>query len=347
MRGDVRLGMVGVGFIGRTHLDALKHVSGVEVTSVCDIDAGRAKAAAKAFDIPHVFTDLSDLLAEDTVDAVFVATPNNTHLPLSVAALKAGKHVICEKPLAMNAREARKMVETAKQAGKILMTGQSSRYSASAQYMKKQAEAGRFGPIYYGKAVWFRRAGIPRGWFQDVKQAAAGPLIDLGVHAVDLLWWLMGHPKPVSAFAVTYDHLGRSGQGMGGWGVGYNPAKFSVEDMVGGIIRFDDGQAISIDISWASHTSEDYWVRLFGIKGGAQVSPQPIIYENDGKTELDITPHLGQSNAYVTESQHFIDCIRRGETPISPGSQAVTVMAMLDALLASAKSGRLAPVRTV
>ncbi len=347
MRSNVRLGIVGVGCIGRVHLDACRHVTGVEVTAVCDVEASRAKAAAKEFGVPHVFTGLADLLAEDVVDAVSVCTPNNTHLPLSVAALKAGKHVFCEKPLAMNAREARKMVAVAKQAGKILMTGQSSRYSASAQYMKKQAEAGRFGPIYYGKAIWFRRAGIPRGWFQDAKQACAGPMIDLGVHAVDLLWWLMGRPKPVSAYAVTFDFLGRSGQGMGDWGVGYNPAKFSVEDMVGGMIRFEDGRAISLDIAWAAHTYEDYWVRFFGVKGGAQVYPAPVIYETDGKIELDVTPRLGQANSYVTENQHFVDCVRRGEEPISPGCQAVTVMDMLDALSAAAKSGRMAPVRTV
>ena len=346
MKTNIRLGMVGAGNIGRVHLDAFRRVTGVEVTAVCDVDAGRAKSAAKEFGVPHIFTDIADLLADDAVDAVSVCTPNNTHMPLAIAALKAGKHVLCEKPLAMNAREARKMVAAAERAGRILMAGQSSRYSASARYLKKQADAGRFGRIYYGKAIWLRRAGIPRGWFQDAKQAAAGPLVDLGVHAIDLLWWLMGRPKPVSAYGVTFDHLGRSGQGMGDWGVGYGPAKFSVEDMVGGMIRFEDGRAISIDISWAAHTSDLFWVRFLGAKGGAQIYPDPVIYENDGKIELDVSPRLAQSNPYLVENQHFVDCIRRGEEPISPGSQAVTVMQMLDALSAAAKTGRMAPIRT-
>jgi len=346
MRKSVRLGMVGAGTIARQHLEACQQCTGLQFTAVCDVHSGRAKSLAKEFGVANVFADYGELLASDLVDAVSVCTPNNLHMPVTLAAVKAGKDVMCEKPLAMNAREARRMVEAADKAGRILMTAQSSRYTAAAGYLKRLAEGGRFGKIYYGKAMWLRRSGIPKGWFQDIEQSAGGPLIDLGVHAIDLLWWLMGRPKPVSAEGVMFDHLGRAGQGMGNWGVGYNPTTFSVEDMVGGLIRFEDGRALSIDISWAAHTGDMYWFRFFGTKGGAQIMPETVVYETDGKTKVDTIPELPRQNPYAVENQHFVDCVRRRQQPISPGSQAVVVMEMIDAVSKAARSGRMASIRT-
>ncbi len=161
-----------------------------------------------------------------------------------------------------------------------------------------------------------------------------------------MLWWLMGHPRPVSAYGVTFDHLGRTGQGRGNWGVGYSPSKFSVEDMVGAMIRFEDGRALSLDISWAAHTDDLYWLRFFGTKAGAQILPETVIYQTDGKTKLDTIPRLERRNEYAAENQHFVDCVRRREQPISTGAQAVTVMAMLDAVAKAARTGRMASIRT-
>ncbi len=346
MRKKVRLGVIGAGNIGRIHLGACQECTGLEVTALCDVERRRAQRVGDEFGVPHVFSDYRKLLTADVVDAVSVCTPNNTHLPVTLAALKAGKDVMCEKPLAMNAREARRMVEAAGKARRILMVAQSARYTPASRFLKKQAEAGRFGEIYYGKALWLRRSGIPKGWFQDAKQSAGGPLIDLGVHAIDLMWWLMGRPRPVSAFGVTFDRLGRSGQGMGDWGVGWNPGKFTVEDMVGGMIRFDDGRALSLDISWAAHTADLYWLRIFGTKGGAQIQPQTAVYHTDGETKLDVIPQLGRQDQYVAENQHFVDCVRRRKEPISPGSQAVVVTEMLDAVAKAARTGRMASIGT-
>ncbi len=346
MRKKVRLGIIGAGTIGRIHLEACQECTGVEVTAVCDVEKHRAQQVADEFGVSHVFSDYRKLLSADVAEAVSVCTPNNTHLPVTLAALKAGKDVMCEKPLAMNAREARRMVEAAKKARKILMAAQSARYTRASRFLKEQAEAGRFGELYYGKALWLRRSGIPKGWFQDAKQSAGGPLIDLGVHAVDLMWWLMGRPSPVSAYGVSFDHLGRSGQGMGDWGVGWNPAKFTVEDMVGGMIRFEDGRALGLDISWAAHTGDLYWLRIFGTKGGAQIQPQTVVYRTAGDTKLDVIPQLGRQDQYAAENQHFVDCIRRRKEPISPGSQAVVVMEMLDAVAKAARTGRMVSIRT-
>ena len=346
MSAKVRLGIIGTGMIGHAHLEASRECTGLEVAAVCDVHAGRLQKAAAEFAVPNTFKEYRDLVASDLVDAVSICTPNNTHMPIALAAFKGGKHVLCEKPLAMNARQGARMVEAGGKARRILMSAQSARYSDASKLVKKLADAGRFGDIYYAKAMWLRRAGTPRGWFQDVKQSGGGPLIDLGVHAMDLMWWIMGRPRPVSAYGVTFDHLGRRGEGRGGWGVNYNPGKFSVEDQVAGIVRFQGGRALGVDISWAAHTGDMYWLRMFGTKGGVQINPECVIYETEGKTKVDATPLLGRSNAYAVEIQHFVDCVSRGEEPISPGRQSVVVMQMLDAIYGSARSGRMVSLKT-
>ncbi len=346
MAKNVRLGIVGAGGIGRAHLSAARECRGLEVRAVCDVHAGRLRAAASEFGVPQTFADYRDMLAGDAVDAVSICTPNATHMSIALAALRAEKHVLCEKPLAVSARQGKRMVAAAEKAGRLLMSAQSARYTRAAKLVKTMAERGRFGEIYYAKALWLRRSGTPRGWFHDVEQSGGGPLIDLGVHAIDLLWWIMGRPEPVSAHALTFDRLGRRGQGRGDWGVGYSPGKFSVEDQVVGTIRFDGDRAIGLDISWAAHTADTYWMRLFGTKAGAQIGPELVIYETDNGTLMDTTPQLAESNQYATEMQHFVDCIRRGEEPISPGWQSLVVMRMLDALYKSARTGRMISLGT-
>ena len=341
MSKKVRVGVIGAGFIGPAHFRSFQAVKDCELVAVCDIEAGRAKDAGAKFGIPNVFTDYREMLKGDLVDAVSVCTPNDCHLPQTLAALKAGKHVLCEKPLAMNAAQARKMAEAAKQAKRILMTAQCMRYSGAAQSLKKMIEAGRFGDLYFGKAMLLRRTGIPKGWFQDMKQAGGGPLLDIGVHVLDLLWYLMGRPQPVSAFGVTFDLLGKSGQGLGNWGVGYAPAKFSVEDLAAALIRFQNGAAISLEASWAAHTGETFLARVLGTKGGAQIHPDFALYEMAGEAKLDVTPTPPSIDGYFGECDHFIRCIVKGTEPISPGSQSVVVVEMLDAIYKSARTGKL------
>jgi len=341
MSKKVRVGVIGAGFIGPSHFRSYQAVKECELVAVCDIDRGRAKEAGAKFGIPHVFTDCREMLKSDLVEAVSVCTPNECHAPQSIVALKAGKHVLCEKPLAINAGQARKMVEVAKQAKRILMTAQNMRYSGAAQALKKMVDAGRFGTLYFGKAMLLRRSGIPKGWFQDKKQAGGGPLLDIGVHVLDLLWYLMGRPEPVSAFGVTFDYLGKSGQGKGGWGVGYGPAKFSVEDLASALIRFKNDAAISLEASWAAHTGDTFLARVMGTKGGAQIHPDFALYEAAGDTKLDVTPTPPKVDGYFGECEHFIHCILKQQVPISPGAQSVIVVEMLDAIYKSARTGKL------
>ncbi len=340
MARKVRAAVIGTGAIAPVHMNGYVQSPGAELVAVCDVDRGRAKAAAEKYGVPHVFTDYRKLLAADLVDAVSVCTPNNTHMPITIAALKAGKHVLCEKPIAFDGNQARKMVAAARKARRVLMTAQSMRFGAGAQLVKKLADQGRFGELYFGKGMMLRRNGIPRGWFQDVKQSGGGPLIDIGVHVLDFLWWVMGMPKPVSAFGVTFDYVGKKGQGRGDWGVNYAPGKFSVEDFGAGMIRFADGKAISIEVSWAAHTGDNYFARVLGTKGGAQLNPELVLYETAGGTPLEVRPQPARVDGYVEEVRHFVQCIQRGEKPLVDASQSVVVMDMLKGIYKSAQTGR-------
>ncbi len=347
MAKKVKVGVIGAGMISAFHLEGYRECSDAEVVAVCDVVADRAKAAAEKYDIPKTFTSAGRMLAMKEIDAVSVCTPNINHMQSTLKALAAGKHVLCEKPIAMNARQAQTMIDATRKAKKKLMIGLNNRFFTGSRFLKKIIEAGKIGKPYYARSLSIRRRGVP-GWgvFGQKKLQGGGPLIDLGVHAIDFMWWIMGRPNPVSAYGITFDHLGSSGQGLGDWGVGYNPTEFSVEDMVGGIIRFEDGRALGLDISWAAHTGDLYWMRLFGTKGGVQLMPEFVIYEMEGKTKIDSAPQLGQENQYANEIQHFADCIRRGQQPISPGSQAVVVATMLDGLAKAARTGRVVSLRT-
>jgi len=340
----VRVGVIGAGAIGPAHINGFRQASGAELTAVCDVDKARAEAAAAEFAVSHVYTDYRKMLADGVVDAVSVCTPNNTHMRITIDALAAGKHVLCEKPLAMNGRQARRMVEAARRARRILMTGQCMRYAGDTQFLKRLIEAGRLGEIYYARAVMLRRAGIPKGWFQDRKQSGGGPIVDLAVHVLDLMWWVMGMPRPATAFGATFDHLGSSGQGTGDWGVSSGAGEFSVEDLGVALVRFADGRAVGVEVSWATHTEDMFGLRFFGTKGGAQLFPRLVLYETQEGANIDLTPHVSKVDGYAGETKHFVSCVLQGRQPISPGSQAVVVMDMLDAIYKSAKTGRAAAV---
>jgi predicted dehydrogenase len=342
----IRVGIVGCGGIGQAHADALRQCKEAEITALCDVDKSRAAALAGEKGQIALFTDYRELLSADVVDAIVVCTPNKMHCPITLAAIAAGKDVLCEKPLAMNAREGKRMVDAAKAKKRILMVAQAMRYGSTAQYIQRLAEGGRFGEIYFGKVVWFRRAGIPRGWFQVRELSGGGPLIDLGVHAIDMLWWIMGKPKPIAAFGVASDRLGRKGVGLGTYASGYGAGKFDVEDLISATVQFEGGRTISLDITWAAHTEEMQMLRIFGDKAGAQILPTPVIYEAVDGIKSQLIPQLPEQSSFIVENRHFLDCIKTRREPISSGAQGLVIMTILDAIGASARTGKLTPIRT-
>ena len=220
MMDETKVGIIGAGGIaGGKHLPGHRNVEGVSIIAVCDIDRQRAENFAKQHDIKHVFTDYNDLVAMPELDAVSVCTPNNFHAPPTIAALNAGKHVICEKPIAGNANDGQAMVDAQKASGKVLQIGLQSRFGTEARTLRKLYEDGFFGDIYYARAMAMRRRGVPASpSFITKSIAGGGPLIDIGVHILDVLLWMIGTPKPIEAFGSIAQKFGHQADVINPWG---------------------------------------------------------------------------------------------------------------------------------
>ncbi|RYG70497.1 Gfo/Idh/MocA family oxidoreductase, partial [bacterium] len=252
----VRVAIIGAG-IGRQHLRGYLGVPGAEITAICDLDTGRAAQMAAEYGLEgvQVFSDYQALLGSDIADAVSLCLPNSLHAPVAVELLEAGLHVLCEKPLAINATEAAKIVAAMQKSGAFCMVSQVLRFRDDVRALKSEIESGKIGDIYYARTTARRVSGIPKwgGWFTQQKFAGGGPLIDTGVHVLDLAWWLSGCPRPVSASATTYAEFGPRKQGLGAGGAANLEGTFDVEDLAAGIVRFENGLSIHFEATWAIH----------------------------------------------------------------------------------------------
>ena len=336
-RKRIRVAVVGSGFAGLAHIEGYKKVEDADLIAVCDVSKERAQEAAEKYEIPNVFTDYEKLLRLDELDAISVCLPNAMHMPVSVAALEAGKHVLCEKPLAANAEEAAKMVDAADKSGKILAMSLNFRYQGRSLTLKRLVEAGELGEIYYAKTSMLRTNAIPRGWFHVKKRSGGGPLLDLAPHMLDVTWWLMGRPEPVSASGSTFAKLGVAGKGLGSWGVGYGDGPVDIEDLAVGLIKFKDGQALFVEVSWAVHGQPTQSSHIFGTEGGASLYPDFAVYKDPPVT----TPELDPEKDRIRE---FVRNVLDGTEPLGPGSDGLQVMRMLDAIYKSAETGKEAVV---
>ncbi len=337
----VRAAVVGIS-MGGHHAATLAKNAKAELVALCDLNTERANKMAAELGAKIVTDDWKQVVANKDIDAVVVALPNYLHHPVVMAALKAGKHVCCEKPLAMTPAEADEMVATAKKAGKLLMVAVNNRYRDDIQVLKRMIDAGELGKIYFAKAGWMRRHGCPAGWFGMKKQSGGGPLIDLGVHYLDLAWYLLGCPKPVSAFGSTYAEIGRRGQ-KGGWGVGAKDAPFDVEDLAIGMLKFEGGQTLLVEVSWATYVKGDYsWLEVMGNQGGASFQDGLKIFKDMHGTEVDWSPKYDtRMSSHAAEIDHFVDCILTGKPLISPGEQGAQMIHMLAGIYESAETGKL------
>ncbi len=344
----VGIGVVGVG-IGRLHLQGYAMCPEAEVVAVCDANEERAKATAEEFKIPNVYTDYEKMLACEGIDAVSVCTPNFLHTPMTIAAFEAGKHVICEKPLAMTAADGEAMLAASKKAGKLFMTAFNNRFRGDTQILKKLIESGELGDIYYGKTGWLRRKGIPGmgGWFTTKSKSGGGPLIDLGVHMLDLAMWLMGNPKAVTVTGSTYAEFGPKGEGQSTYGLTADASGgFDVEDLASAFIRMDNGATLTLEASWATQIQEEVlYTTLMGTKGGADVNPADgtealKVYKDMCGTTVDITPAFPEQEGHHTEIKHWVDCLVNGTELIATGEHGLEVVKILDAIYKSAAERR-------
>ncbi|MCK4872247.1 MAG: Gfo/Idh/MocA family oxidoreductase [Phycisphaerales bacterium] len=346
----IRLGIIGAGGIGELHAEHVEQ-AGMRLAAVCDMDKKRADKLAAKYDDAAVFTAVDGLLKTD-VDAVLVALPNHLHREVAVAALRAGKDVFLEKPMAMNTAECDAVLEVVKTTGRILQMGFVCRWFAPSVAAKRFIDEGRLGQIYHAKAAFRRRRGIPGlgGWFTTKAKSGGGPLIDLGVHVLDLAWYLSGMPKPVRASAACYSEFGSPMELYTYTDMWAGPPRlegtFDVEDAAVGLIRFENNLTIELNAIWAANIPPDTLkdgIILLGDKGGCYVNHMTgelrLVME-ECEHVVDITPELPETTPWVAQLMHFAECVAT-RTPADPSPEhGRTVQSILDALYRSSEAKR-------
>lgn len=345
----LRVAAVGTGNIFRSiHLPAWLANPEVELVAVCDAYRPGAQKIADDNGIKDVYDDYREVIARDDVDVINVCTPNLYHSEVAIAALQAGKHVFCEKPDAINPEEAVKMAEAAKASGKVLMVMRNNRYRPVSQFLRSYVDNGHMGEVYTGRCGWLRRRGIPGkgGWFTTKELSGGGPLIDLGVHMIDLAVWIMGNPRPVAVSGSVYTKFADTEQSdsvHSAFGSKQQGGTFDVEDLATGFIRFENGASLQIEFSWASNVeTEGRFVELRGTKAGFNLfnDDLKLFTEIDG-TLCDIVPKLPKDpGGHKSNINHFVDVVRERTEPIFVPQQGVDMIKILSAIYESAQTGR-------
>lgn len=349
MAEKLKAGIVGLGGIWNyAHHPALTKHPEVEIVAVCDILPDRATRWAKELDAKS-YTDFREMIAAGSLDFVDVLTPNLFHSQVAVAALNAGMNVFTEKPDAINPAEAQKMADAAAKSGKTLMSMRNNRWHPNSRWLKRFIDSGAMGDIYTGRCGWIRRRGIPGagGWFTTKSLSGGGPLIDLGVHFIDVTTWLMGNPEPVAVSGCTYRKFAKvttSDSEHSKFGDAAASGTFDVEDLATGFIRFENGASLQIEFSWASNIeSELLFSELRGSKAGAYLSHSELKIFSEGPAGLyDIAPKIPRNPHpdHTMMLHHFVDVLMKRSEPIIKPQDGVNMIKILSAMYESAETGR-------
>jgi len=344
-----RIAIIGVGSISNSHIQSYLKQPDVELYAFCDINEKRLHDMGERYGITRLYTDEAQMLEElPEIDAVSVCTWNCAHAACSILALKAGKNVLCEKPMAMNTEEAEQMKAAAVESGKLLMIGFVRRFGRDCRIVQDLIAGNSLGEIYYAKALNIRRNGNPGGWFGDCQRSGGGPLIDLGVHSIDLVRYLMGKPKAVSVYGVTFRKLGdrkniRTPKGYVSSGATDHDI-CDCEDLASAMVRFDNGSVLTVEMSYSLNVgSNESNIQLFGTNGGVKMDDTVQLYSEtngylsnislDGKTGFDFEV------SFQNEIEHFIDCVRTGRECLNIADDGIEMMKILTAIYRSAACG--------
>ena len=350
MAQGIRVGVIGAGWPGMKHAEGYRAAGGFQLVAVADLIPARRRALAQQFSMPVEVPEADALLADKTIAAVSVCLPNHLHAPVVIKALKAGKHVVCETPAALDAAEAKRMSAAATKAGKTLLFAAQRRFGGPEQASHQAIAKGYAGDPYHARASWMRTRGIPAGtgnWYTDPARSGGGAMIDTGYQMLDLAWHLMGRPRPLSVFATTSNRMSSRAEGATAEG-----ATEPVENLVSVLIRLDGGRSIELSTSWAINQAphqQGTICRVHGDKGAVEVyTPRgPLLYRNfgpkgDAKEVPLKTPKVVH---YAAMMRHFKQCIAGGAQPLNGPADAVVLMGVIDAIYKSAASGKSADVK--
>ena len=352
----VKIGIIGCGGIANgKHMPSLKKIKNVQMVAFCDIIEERAVKAAEEYGVEgaKVYTDYKELLKDRDIEVVHVCTPNRSHAFISIDAMEAGKHVMCEKPMAKTYKEAQEMLDASERTGMKLTIGYQSRWRADSLYLKKMCEDGELGEIYYGKAIALRRRAVPTwGVFLNEYEQGGGPLIDIGTHALDLTLWMMDNYKPKMVVGTTFEKLKNQKDCGNAWG-DWDPKKFTVEDAAFGFIVMENGATIILESSWALNirNPKEAITMICGTEGGADMFDGLNINFIKNGRQCILKPDLtaggvafydgdGDEDPSVLEARAWLDAVVNDHEPRTKASQALVVTQILEAIYESAKTGK-------
>ena len=322
-----KVAVIGLGGIAQlVHLPILSKLMNVQISAVADIKKNQLNSIGEKFKIEKLYTDYKEMLGKEEIDAVIIATPTNTHLEIALNSLKAGKHILIEKPIARSVSEAKQINSASKKYKKQVMVGMNLRYRPDAMLMKSLVNSGELGDIFYIRCGWLRKQSSEQKWFMNKSQSGGGVIIDLGILMLDLAIWILNDKKMKSVSVQKFNHNTKE-----------------VEDSAIGLVRFDDNRIISFEVSWGLHSEWDkFHLAAFGTEGTAHLNPLRA-YKRMESSHIDYTV-ANQSNqtnlfkkSYENELKHFIGVVRENTPVISTGDDAVTLMKLLEALYKSAK----------
>ena len=342
----MRMAFIGCGGIAQTHLGALKNFPDVEVVAGVDVDAERLKVMEEKWGVPSLYKDWKTMLKEVKPDAVNVCTPNGVHAPPVIDALNAGAHAIVEKPMAMNPAECQKMIDAAAKNKRKLAVGFQYRYHPSTEFLTRARDEGQFGNVMFVKCQALRRRGIPNwGVFGQKELQGGGPLIDIGVHVIEMAHYTMGSPRPIAASGNTWTFMGNKKSDIASMWPNWDYKTYTVEDMAIGQIRFENGALLQIEASFVAHIEKDVWnFTLMGEKGGAAWDP-PGIFSDRAGTMINSHPGYLSSKTdfpslFATKLRNFVDGCLKNTPLIAPGEAGLAVQKMLDGVYRSAEAGK-------
>jgi predicted dehydrogenase len=339
----IRVGIIGGGWPGKAHAKGYDASGGFKLAAVADLIPARRKALMEEYKIAREYADGNELIADQEIDAVSICLPNHLHAPMAIAALKAGKHVICEKPPGLSEKEAQRMESAAAKAGKVLLYGLQRRFGGNEQAAKQAIAKGYAGNVYHARAAWTRTRGIPlgTGWFSDRSKSGGGAMIDIGLPMLDVAWHLLGQPVPVSAFAVTHRRFAE---------LMPQDVVADVEDAGFAVIRFE-GLSLELAASWALNqppSQNGASCRIFGDQGAIDVytGSGAVLHRGfDEKGESKETPlKLPKVVGHVALMRHFRECIAGSAAPAIGGKEGVVLMRMIEGIYKSAESGKSAQI---
>jgi predicted dehydrogenase len=345
MSDTLKVAVIGVGGIARVHMPGWEVSEHTEVVAGSDINEAILHNWGEQHGIKRLVTDPTELFQDPDIDIIDVCTPNNYHAPLSIAAMDAGKHVLCEKPLAATPAEIVDMIAARDRSGKMLMTAQHFRFRGVSKAMKAEIDTGVLGDIYHARSWMLRRAAAPtRLGFIMMEHSGGGPTIDIGVHILDLTLWFMGNPKPIAVTGVTRTELAHQEGAFSIWG-GPIPSEFDVEDFAAAFVRFENGATLVLEVSWLLHhdtDGEDMQMWLYGTQGGCHW-PKCEVYQSNYATNQHYNRVLKLTRdpmeAHAQECVEFAQAIVDGAPSPVPAEQSLQVMTILDGIYRSQKAG--------